>query len=48
MMLMSTQKFDTYDIRFVDLNKDGFMDVVEANSNALNVYYINRVPKRKK
>ena len=42
----SNMEFDTYDIKFADINGDGFLDVIEANSDDFNVYYINR-EKRK-
>ena len=33
--------YQTYSVQFGDLNNDGFMDIVEANYNQLNKYYMN-------
>ena len=40
---LSAREFATYDIQFADLNQDGRLDVMEANSDEWNVYYLNRI-----
>jgi len=39
---LSQHGFNTYDIKFVDINGDQKLDIVEANSDKRNVYYRNR------
>ena len=40
--VLGEESFDTYDIIAADLNKDGFPDIIEANSDEINRYYLNR------
>lgn len=39
---LANEEFRTYDIVAADLNADGSMDIMEANSDAINRYYFNR------
>ena len=39
---LSEDAKNTYDIIYADLNNDGRMDIIEANSDAINRYYLNR------
>ena len=41
-MPLADEALLTYDIIAADLNGDGFPDLIEANSDALNRYYLNR------
>jgi hypothetical protein len=42
--IIYTQKeANTYDIITGDLNGDGYPDIIEANSDALNLFYLNRM-----
>ena len=34
----------TYDIEAADLDNDGRTDIIVANSDDLNIYYLNRIP----
>jgi hypothetical protein len=46
-MQLSDEKFDTYDIITADLNGDGRPDIIESNSDELNVYYFNTLRTKK-
>ncbi len=37
----TTDVYNTYAVEFADLNHDGYLDIVEGNSNQLNKYYLN-------
>ena len=39
---LAEEKLRTYDIISVDINNDGLIDIVEANSDAINRYYFIR------
>ena len=41
-ILLSCEKFNTYDIIVSDLNGHGRLEIVEGNSDELNRYYFNR------
>ncbi|MFT4679983.1 MAG: hypothetical protein ACI9HG_002102, partial [Flavobacteriales bacterium] len=45
---LSKKSFDTYDIKFADLNNDGYPEVIEANSDEVNPYYANRTGRKRK
>ncbi|MEM9820619.1 MAG: VCBS repeat-containing protein [Bacteroidota bacterium] len=47
-MALSQQNYKTYDIQLVDLNADQYLDVIEVNSDEVNVYYFNIFPRMKK
>ena len=34
----------TYDIEAAGLDNDGRTDIIVANSDDLNIYYLNRIP----
>jgi hypothetical protein len=40
-MTLSDEAFNTYDIIVSDLNNDGRPDIIEANSDEINRYYLN-------
>ncbi len=42
---LSDETFLTYDIITSDLNNDGLIDIIEANSDDINRYYFNRKKK---
>ena len=43
---LSDNAFNTYDILTFDLNGDGKLDIIESNSDELNLFYFNRyMPK---
>ena len=42
---LTEEDLATYDIIAADLNQDGLPDLVEANSDAVNRYYLNRTEK---
>jgi hypothetical protein len=44
-MTLSDEAFNTYDIIVSDLNNDGRLDIIEANSDEINRYYLNRQAK---
>lgn len=35
-------EFNTYDIIAGDINGNGYKDIIEANSDETNIYYLNR------
>jgi hypothetical protein len=39
---LSKNNFRTYDIIDSDINNDGKVDVLEANTGEYNLYYINK------
>ena len=38
---LSNEKFGTYDIIIGDINGDGTLDILEANSDERNFFYMN-------
>jgi hypothetical protein len=42
---LNEQKFSTYDIIVTDLNGDKRPDIIEANSDEVNLYYFNQLLK---
>ena len=44
-MPLAEEALLTYDIIAADLNGDGLQDLIEANSDAVNRYYLNRSNK---
>jgi hypothetical protein len=40
--ILSKNKFRTYDILDIDINKDGKIDIIEGNTDENNFYFINK------
>ncbi len=40
-IMLNKKTYNTYDISTADLNGDGRIDIIESNSDDLNVYYLN-------
>ena len=44
---LSKKEFNTYDVLTADLNGDGKLDVIESNSDEVNLFYFNKPVKNK-
>ncbi|MEZ4980940.1 MAG: VCBS repeat-containing protein [Saprospiraceae bacterium] len=47
-IILSEKTFNTYKIKFADLNNDTYPEIIESNSDELNVFYLNLIPFLKK
>ncbi len=46
-IIFTENEYSTYDIQFADIDNDGYLDIIESNSDEMNLYYFNLIPRMK-